>query len=144
MVYNGGNQLAKPLLRRNTMYTLKAINSDSDTCETCGKSGLKRVMWLEVMDEDGNSTGTVIPMGTCCGAKALGLNGHYNTVEQVAEAAQSKQKLAAIIEDAKKLALQYNDEIAVIKSGNDYYTVRGKAFDANPSRYGMPVRWVTK
>ena len=125
-------------------YTLKGINSDTETCEKCGKTGLKRVMWLEVLDEEGNGTGSVIPMGTCCGAKSLGFKGQFKTVEQVAEAFKMQEKKAKVIEAAKKMAAEFNDEIAIIKSDVNYITVRGKAYEANPNRYGMPVQWVTK
>lgn len=124
-------------------YTLKGINNDSETCEQCGKTGLKRVMWLEILDAEGNQTDSVIPMGTCCGARALGFKGEFKSVEQVAQAVDQKQKREAAIIQAQKMVVEFNDEIAIIKNGNSYVTVRGKAFNANPNRYGMPVQWVT-
>lgn len=125
-------------------FTLKGINNDVETCEKCGKTGLKRVMWLEVLDEEGNGTGSVIPMGTCCGAKALGFKGQYKSVEQVAEAFKAQEKKTQVIEEAKKMAIQFNDEIAIIRRNDTYYTVRGKAYEANPNRYGRPVQWITQ
>lgn len=125
-----------------TKYQLKGINSDSEVCENCGKNGLKRVMWLEALDADGNGTGNVMPVGTTCGAALLGVSGQFSSPEQVAEAAEKKNRLAEIIETAKKMSVEFSDEIAIIRQGKGYSTVRGKAFDANPNRYGMPVRWV--
>ena len=124
-------------------YILKGINSDTETCEQCGKTGLKRVIWLEVLDADGNQTGSTIPMGTCCGAKALGFKGEFKNVEQVAQAVEQKQEREAAVTQAQKMAIEFNDEIAIIKNGQGYVTVRGKAFNANPNRYGMPVQWVS-
>jgi hypothetical protein len=57
-----------------TQYTLKGINDDQDTCSCCGKTGLKRVMWLMELDAEGNESGEVFPMGTTCGAKKLGMS----------------------------------------------------------------------
>jgi hypothetical protein len=55
-------------------YKLKGINGDSDTCELCGKTNLKKVMWLAELDPDGNELGFVFAVGTTCGAKKLGLS----------------------------------------------------------------------
>ena len=124
-------------------YSLKGVNSDSDTCELCGKTGLKRVMWLEMLDDDGNGTGIVMSMGVCCGAKSLGLTGKHSSFEQVVDSIDLIEKKNKAIENAKEMAAQFNDEIAIIRVNNGYSTVRGKAFDANPNRYKMPVQWVT-
>lgn len=34
-------------------YRIKGVNGDEDTCSLCGKRGLKRVVWLAEVDEDG-------------------------------------------------------------------------------------------
>lgn len=54
-------------------YKLKGINDDYDTCEVCGKTNLKRVMWLVEISEDGDEITEAFPAGTMCGAKLLGL-----------------------------------------------------------------------
>jgi len=54
-------------------YVLKGINDDYDTCELCGKTGLKRVMWLAPINEDGEEIADPGAYGTTCGAKLLGL-----------------------------------------------------------------------
>jgi len=115
---------------------LLAINSDSEVCEICGKSHLKRVMWIET-EETG-----VRAYGVCCGTKALGFNGKFNTIEQVISAIEDSEKLEKARESAKKMAIEFNDEIAIIKAGNGYSCVRGKAYDANPGRYSFPVEWI--
>lgn len=124
------------------VYKLVGINSDTETCENCGKTGLKKVMWLDLLDEDGNTTGSVIAMGTTCGAKSLGFSRELSSVEQVSKAVEMRDKKDKAISQAKKQAKEFNDEIAVIRNDNVYYTVRGKAFDANPNRYNKPDLWV--
>lgn len=115
---------------------LLAINSDSEVCEVCGKTHLKRVMWIET-EETG-----VRAYGVCCGAKALGFNGKFNTIEQVVTAIENSDKLDKARESAKKMAIEFNDEIAIIKNNNSYICIRGKAYDADSRRYGFPVEWV--
>ena len=53
-------------------FRLVGINDDAHTCSCCGRSDLKRVLWLLPLDQDGNADGEAIPYGTSCGAKALG------------------------------------------------------------------------
>lgn len=55
-------------------YQVKAVNSDTDTCECCGKSDLNKVVWLVEVDEDGNETGEPVAYGTTCAARKLGFN----------------------------------------------------------------------
>ena len=52
-------------------YQIKGINSDSDTCENCGKTNLKKVVWLDILDGEGNETGDVVAFGCDCAATAL-------------------------------------------------------------------------
>lgn len=54
-------------------YKLKAINSDHDICNVCGKTSLQKVMWLAELDQDGNEN-EPFPAGTTCGARLLGVS----------------------------------------------------------------------
>lgn len=49
-------------------FKLYGINDDHDTCEQCGKTNLKRVMWIGTADTD------PAPYGTVCGARKMGVN----------------------------------------------------------------------
>lgn len=42
-------------------YTVLGINDDRDSCQCCGKTGLKRVVWIRNDD-----TGEVVHYGTTC------------------------------------------------------------------------------
>lgn len=43
------------------MFKVKAVNSDMDFCECCGKTDLKKVVWVEDME-----TGETKHFGTVC------------------------------------------------------------------------------
>jgi hypothetical protein len=63
------------------MYKLVGTNDDQDSCCCCGRSGLKRVMWLVPLDEDGNPAGEPEHYGTSCAAKMLGWANHTSMKE---------------------------------------------------------------
>lgn len=121
---------------------LLGINDDADTCGVCGKSGLKRVMWIERED------GEIIQMGTTCGARELGMNKTYSSVEQVAEAYKaredSRKRKERCLLAAQKEANKMGEDIAVMKNGTQYYTVREKALSTNFYMYrGSVIQWVS-
>lgn len=72
MNYPGLKRLLKEI---EMVYKLKGINSEAETCEVCGRTGLKQVMWLDELDIEGNESGRVRAYGTTCGAIALGFSG---------------------------------------------------------------------
>lgn len=53
-------------------FRIMGCNDDFDTCDCCGKTGLKRVVMLAPVDPDGNLEGDPSPYGTSCAAKLLG------------------------------------------------------------------------
>ena len=53
-------------------YGYKGMNNDTETCERCGKTDLKKVMWLIELDPDGGELGEAFAVGTTCGATLLG------------------------------------------------------------------------
>lgn len=59
--------------RRKMKYRIKGINDEHDTCDLCGKAGLKRVVWLAPLDRDGQETADPSPYGVCCAAELLRL-----------------------------------------------------------------------
>ena len=62
-------------------YRILGMNDDQNTCCQCGKKGLKRVVWLEALDAEGNGTGDVIHVGIdCAGQMIRGEKTRKNTV----------------------------------------------------------------
>ena len=53
-------------------YGYKGTNNDAETCDICGRTELKKVMWLVELDPDGGEIGQPIACGTSCGATMLG------------------------------------------------------------------------
>lgn len=49
------------------------INDDRDSCQCCGKEGLKRVVWLSIDD------GQPVHYGTTCAARAGGIRGRWTS-----------------------------------------------------------------
>ncbi len=45
------------------------VNDDRDSCDCCGRQGLKKVVWLET------AAGEVVAYGVGCAARALGIGG---------------------------------------------------------------------
>jgi hypothetical protein len=54
-------------------YKVLGVNDDHDTCNCCGKTGLKRVVWLAELDADGNRVGDPTAVGCNCAARMLRL-----------------------------------------------------------------------
>lgn len=52
-------------------YKVMGINDDVNYCGCCGKTGLKRVVWIAPLDADGNVAGEASPYGTTCAAYTL-------------------------------------------------------------------------
>lgn len=58
-------------------YKIVGISDDQDTCECCGKTGLKRVVYLENLD-----TQCVMAYGTTCAAKTRKISTTYQKAEE--------------------------------------------------------------
>lgn len=64
-------------------YIKRGVNDDRCECEHCGKTNLKRVVWLEVADADGNGTGEMLAVGTNCAVRLLrGSDGPVKAAER--------------------------------------------------------------
>lgn len=79
-------------------YAMVGINDEQDTCLCCGKAGLKRVVWLVPLDQDGNRDGNAEHYGTTCAARILGYS--YPT----SAGTKRKVELAAIKETENTIA----------------------------------------
>lgn len=66
-------------LRMTTKYKVLAVNDDKDFCECCGKSNLKKVVWIE-----NTETNQIQHFGVVCAAnpaKAFGLDSEIKKAE---------------------------------------------------------------
>jgi len=121
---------------------LLGINDDADTCGLCGKTHLKRVMWIE--DDEGN----VDQYGTTCGAKKLGLNGKYETPEAVRDAFNLQEKRRINREraeqSAQKRANETGESIAIMRNGTAYTGVTERQLNSNFYLYARSVlvKWI--
>lgn len=53
-------------------YRVVGINDDESTCSHCGRTNLKRVVWLATLDTDGNTVTTSF-YGVDCAARLMGM-----------------------------------------------------------------------
>jgi hypothetical protein len=73
-------------------FNVKAVNDDRDFCMCCGKSGLKKVVWIEDTE-----TSQISHFGTTCAsspAKAFGLQQEIKKAIKDHEKAQKAQEKA--------------------------------------------------
>lgn len=91
----------------NNKYRYYGINDDESVCSHCGKTGLKRVVWLAQLDEDGNEISEPTPYGTNCAAEMLGwrystrnqTESRFNTMLNEAIKKEGSEKLTSLIKD---------------------------------------------
>lgn len=53
-------------------YRVLGTNDDASECLCCGRQGLKSVVWMQPLDEDGEEDGEPVHFGRVCGARAAG------------------------------------------------------------------------
>lgn len=92
-----------------TRFKIKGINDERDTCDCCGKTGLKKVVWIEDVD-----AGEIRAFGTTCAlnpAKAFGLDKEIKKAVRDYDAAQKRKRMrelsAAISEACSEAGATY-------------------------------------
>lgn len=63
---------AATMTAHRAKYRVLGTNDDASSCCCCGREGLKRVVWLQPMNEHGEDDGAPVHFGTMCAAKASG------------------------------------------------------------------------
>jgi hypothetical protein len=88
-------------------YRYLGTDDEASTCSCCGKRGLKRVVWLAELDEDGNEAGEAAHYGTTCAGHLLrGGLGKKPTVSQANDViAHAKARSKAQFHDEFSQAL---------------------------------------
>ena len=69
-------------MEKISRYTVKGVNNDEETCSHCGRTNLKRVVWLSALDADGNE-GTVAHYGVDCAARLITSTGTKTSGKEV-------------------------------------------------------------
>lgn len=95
-------------------FRVMGINDDESYCSCCGKSGLKKVVWLAPVDGDGNTDGTAAPYGTTCAAYLLRIT--------TDKATRTTRQLERAIEE--KLLAEVSAHISALRAG--WWTWQGK------------------
>lgn len=75
-------------------YRVHGITDETDTCEVCGKTELRRVVMLAALDADGN-TEAIIYAGTTCAARKLRTRGTHTTATRVRDASEAASRVWA-------------------------------------------------
>lgn len=57
---------------QSAKFRVLGINDDASDCCCCGRQGLRRVVWLQPLDHDGEECGEPVHFGRVCGARAAG------------------------------------------------------------------------
>ena len=87
-------------------FVVKGVNDEQNFCSCCGKSGLKRVVWIEDTE-----TGVVSHFGTTCAespAKAFGVTAEIRAAvrkfqSDAKKAVKAAEKAAAMAKTQEKL-----------------------------------------
>lgn len=80
--------------QRKPKFKVYGINSDVDTCSECGKSNLKKVVWLMPLDSEGNELAAEpAPVGCDCAARMMGWSYSRQKTER---------QLNAMLQETKK------------------------------------------
>lgn len=102
-----------------TTYRVHGVSDDTDTCEVCGKSELRSVIMLAVLDADGE-TGELIYAGSTCAARMMAQRGKRVTATRVRYAADAA---ANVMDRAREFA----DEFRAI-TVNGYIAANSTAY----------------
>ena len=105
-------------------YKFKGCNDDTDTCDLCGKTGLKKVVWLVEVDENGEEMSSPAPYETCCAAKLLGIKGPSRDAKTEIKAMDLEYKKALWKELETKIWTRINEivkENGLVLVSGDYF-----------------------
>ena len=120
------------------MTKVLSITDDTDTCECCGKTNLKRVVVLDI-------DGSIVRYGVNCAARATQMKKTYTAktaarfVSDFNAREDARQKFEQVKQAARNEATRMGCNVLVCHRDKSYYTVREPAYDADPSRYGSIV-----
>lgn len=100
-----------------TTYRIKGINSDTDTCECCGRTGLKRVVWLAPVVDDTEYDPAAY--GSSCAAVVMG-RGREAGRKVVDEALAANRAARIAAAERAERAAWYAELAEALDAGRDY------------------------
>lgn len=97
------------LVASRAKYRVLGTNDDASDCLCCGRQGLKRVVWLQPLADDGDDDGQPVHFGTMCAARACGWG--YSSRDDAArrivrEEAEAVKHYRGIVSAAMKALIQ--------------------------------------
>ena len=126
-------------------FVVKGVNDEQNYCSCCGKSGLKRVVWIEDTE-----TGVVSHFGTTCAespAKAFGISTEIRAAvrkcqsdaKKAAKAAELAAIMAKHLERAEKSRAAYEEARATYTGEMIIERCYGKE---EPPRPAKQLHWL--
>lgn len=78
---------------RRAKYRVLGTNDDHSECLCCGRTGLRSVVWLQPLDENGEDHGSPVHFGRVCGARAAGW-GYGSDASRIERRIRAEEKAA--------------------------------------------------
>ena len=66
------DKMVEQIIKSHKVFKVIGTTQDVTECELCGRVDLKGTIVLDELDDEGNTTGSVVYYGAICGAKAAG------------------------------------------------------------------------
>lgn len=126
-------------------FVVKGVNDEQNFCSCCGKTGLKRVVWIEDTE-----TGVVSHFGTTCAdspAKAFGVTAEIRAaVRKFQSDAKKAAKAAEHAAAMAKAREEYNRWLPVYEEAKSTYTgewvVEFHGGEKQPPRPAKQLEWL--
>jgi hypothetical protein len=106
---------------------LLGVNSDRDTCDCCGRSSLKRVVWLSINGRP------PVAYGVNCAAQTLGFKGRYSSADadrlkaKYKQLQKEKEAYERVCIAAQREADRLGENVCVIKDTSGHFYTRREA-----------------
>lgn len=134
LIFDSGDVVCKRSRRRNPpRYRYLATSDEGDACHCCGRTNLKRYVWLAELDEDGNALGDGDPYGTTCAAHLL--RGSCGKKPSVGEA----KKIIDVAADEEKARLRREFDRNYEQASDALRHLRPPAAIRERNEYGVPL-----
>lgn len=127
-------RLPVEIRRGQRNYRIKGVNDEQDTCDECGKTGLRRTVILSILDDEGNDDGEC-RVGVDCASRMMRttqtkvkneIASTGGRLDREADDAQERLDfwepvLARGVEETRRVFLQRNPNWVGLATGGDPY-----------------------